>query len=179
MNETTNTNAIPDSGAFAKLWSDSCSRLMQTAMSYSPESTPPDLLRQIRTGFLQALSQSWDEFLRSPQFLAGMKQMMDQAVSFQKHSADVLTKARHATEGVAHEDVESLRASLIQMEHRLSEHMDALSEHSSQLAESLEKLIKASPGPVPAQHAPARPPRPASRPAATRAQAARRQAKNQ
>lgn len=132
MNDAPESNPDP-TAAFGKLWSDSCSRLMQAAMSSRPETAPPELLRQIRNGLMQALSQSWQEYLRSPQFLEGSKQMMEQAVAFQKFSTEVLTKTRHATEGVAHEDLESLRAALGQMESRLARRMDALSAEIGQL----------------------------------------------
>src|ERR1039458_1604607 len=89
MNDTTDSNSRPDqSGAFARLWSDSCGRLVQAAMNYGPETAPPELLRQIRSGLMQALAQSWEEFSRSPQFLEAMKQMMEQAIAFQKFTAD-------------------------------------------------------------------------------------------
>ncbi len=121
--------------AFAKMWTDTCSKLMQAAMTFSPETAPPELLRQIRAGLMQALTHSWEEFLRSPQFLEASKQMMEQAVAFRKMSADLLTKARHATEGATRDDVESLRAALERVESRLADQMEALSTQVSQLAE--------------------------------------------
>jgi len=128
---------------------------MQAAMSSSPETAPPELLGQIRGGLMQALTQSWQEYLRSPQFLEGMKQMMDQAVAFRKFSAEVLTKTRHATEGLAHEDLESLRATLGQMESRLARQMDALSAQIGQLEKGRKRARHddARPGPAPPQPA--------------------------
>ncbi len=162
-----NSDPKPDqTAAFTKLWSDSCGRILQAAMSYSPETAPPELMRQIRSGLMQALSQSWEEFLRSPQFLEGMKQMMDQAAAFQKFSAGFLTKARHATEGVAHDDVEGLRTALGQLESRLARQMDALSGQISPLAKALERLSPASLQPGPTPPAPVRQPKsPSKKPA--------------
>ena len=137
-------DAKPDqTAAFAKAWSDSCARLMQAAMSPNPETAPPELLRQIRGGLMQALTQSWEEYLRSPQFLQGMKQMMEQAVAFRSSSTEFLTKTRQATEGVAQEDMESLRAALGQMQSRLGRQMEALSAQVSRLEKGLERV---SPG---------------------------------
>ncbi len=143
MNETS-TPRQDQNGDLANIWSDSFCRLMQTAMTHGPEPPPPEMLRQIRSGFMQALSKSWEQYLRSPQFLEGMKHTMDQAVAFQKFSADFLTKTRHATEGVAHEDVESLRVVLVQMECRLSRQMDALSAQTNQLVKDLQSVKNAS-----------------------------------
>src|SRR5262245_3038934 len=66
--------------AFQKIWMESMSKLMQTAFTMTPNSPPPEVLRQIRGGIFQALAQSWEEFMRSPQFLEGMKQWMDSAI---------------------------------------------------------------------------------------------------
>ena len=173
MSDTPDSNQ-DQTAAFSKLWSDACSRLMQAAMTYSPETTPPELLRQIRSGLLQALTQSWEEFLRSPQFLEGMKQMMEQAVAFRKFSSEVLTKSRHATEGVAHDDIESLRAVLGQMESRLARRMDGLAEQTGQLAKGLERVGKpaARPGSAPPKRA--RKPKPASKTPAAKGRLGRR-----
>jgi len=119
------------------MWTDTCAKLIQASMTFSPETAPPELLRQIRGGLMQALTHSWEEFLRSPQFLEGSRQMMEQAVAFRKLSADFLSKARHATEGVTRDDVESLRVALTRVESRLAGPIDALSKQVSQLAESV------------------------------------------
>jgi hypothetical protein len=161
MSETTDAQS-DQTTTFAKLWTDSCALLMQTAMSYSPETAPPELLRQIRSGLMQALAQSWQEFLRSPQFLEGMKQMMEQAVAFRQFSAELLTKTRHATEGVAQEDLENLRAAMGQMESRLARQMDALAALTSQLAKDLERVGKEARRPGAAWAAPVRKPNPSS-----------------
>jgi hypothetical protein len=136
MSDTPETSA-DQTAAFAKLWSDACTRLMQAAMASNPETAPPEVLRQIRGGLMQALAQSWEEFLRSPQFLEGMKQTMEQAVAFRNLSTEFLTKTRHATEGVAQEDMESLHAALGQMQSRLARQMEALSAQVSRLEKAL------------------------------------------
>jgi hypothetical protein len=135
MTEASNSGA-DQTAAFARMWTDTCAKLMQAAMTFSPETAPPELLRQIRAGLMQALTHSWEEFLRSPQFLEGSKQMMEQAVAFRKLSADFLSNARHATEGATRDDVESLRVALTRVESRLAGQMDALSKQVSQLAGS-------------------------------------------
>jgi len=123
---------------------------------------------------MQALSQSWEEFLRSPQFLEGMKQMMEQAVAFRQFSTEILTKTRHATEGVAHEDIESLRAALGQMETRLARQMETLAALTSQLAKDLERVSKDAPRPGPAPPATVRKPKPSFKEPAGKGQLSRR-----
>jgi hypothetical protein len=130
--------------------SESFAKVMQAAMSFNPDTVPPELLRQIRSGVMEALTQSWGEYLRSPQFLEGMKQLMEQAVAFRQFSADLLTKARQETQGVASQDIEGVRAAIGQAESRLAGQITALSAQVNQLIQRLDRLGKDETGPVPA-----------------------------
>ena len=112
---------------FQKIWMDTFSRMAQTAFSFSPDAAPPEMIRQMRSGIFQALAQSWDEYLRSPQFLEGMKQWMDNAILFRKMSNDFFTKARHETQDVAREDVDSVMLAVRHMEKRILDRMEDLS----------------------------------------------------
>lgn len=113
--------------AFQKIWTESMSKLMQTAFTFGPESAPPEVLRQIRTGMFQALAQSWEEFMRSPQFLEGMKQWMDSAVGFRKMSNDFLAKARNEMQAPSREDIDSVMLSVRHMEKRILDRVEELS----------------------------------------------------
>src|SRR2546421_201247 len=42
--------------AFQKIWMESMSKLMQSAFTLSPNSPPPDVLKQIRSGIFEALA---------------------------------------------------------------------------------------------------------------------------
>jgi hypothetical protein len=142
-------NQNASSQAFLKIWMESFSKMAQAAMSFSPETAPPELLREMRAGILQALTQSWDEYLRSPQFMQGMKEMMDNAVAFRKLSTEFLTKARHETGGVAQEDFDGLVVAVRRLEARILERLEALSVEITALGRRLEKLESppAKPGP--------------------------------
>ena len=123
--------------AFQKIWTDTFAKMMQLGSSYSPEAAPPEFLRQMRSGIFQALSQSWDQFLRSPQFMESMKQWMEQAVSFRKMTNDFFTKVRHETQGTAQQDVDAVLLALQQLETRLLNRVD-------ELASEVEALKKRS-----------------------------------
>ena len=68
--------------AFQKIWTQSMSKLMQTAFTFGGDSAPPEVMQQIRSGIFQALAEAWHEFMRSPQFLEGMRQWMENTVTF-------------------------------------------------------------------------------------------------
>ena len=112
--------------AFQKIWTDTFAKMMQVGFSYSPEAAPPEFLRQMRSGIFQALSQSWDQFLRSPQFMESMKQWMEQAVSFRKMTNEFFTKVRHETQGTAQKDVDAVLLALQQLETRVLNRVDGL-----------------------------------------------------
>src|SRR5216117_2271722 len=118
--------------AFQKMWSDSMSKIMQGAFSSQPNSPPPEVLRQIRGGLFQALAQSWDEFMRSPQFLEGMRQWMESAVNFRRMSNDFMARVRNELQAPSREDTDAVMLSVRHMEKRL---LDQIEELSNQVTE--------------------------------------------
>ena len=152
-----NENHSSDSpaSAFPRIWFESFSKLAQAALTFSPDSVPPEMLRQVRTGVFQALSQSWDEFLRSPEFLEGMKQIMDQGIAFRQLSTELFTKARHDIAGVAQEDVDGAVVVLQRIERRVLDRLEGVSRQVADLNRRLDKLEAAV---QPGKAKPARPP---------------------
>ena len=126
MSESTE-NLTEQFAAYQKIWMETFSRMMQTAFTSAPDSAPPEILRQMRSGIFQALAQSWDEYLRSPQFAESVKQWMDSAIFYRKMTNDLLTKSRHETQDVAREDVDSVLLAVRHLEKRLLDRLEELS----------------------------------------------------
>jgi len=137
MSDTTD-NVNEQMEKFQKIWMETFSRMSQSAFTFSPESAPPEMLRQMRSGIFQALAQSWDEYLRSPQFMEGMKQWMDSAIFFRKMTDDLLTKARHETQDIAREDIDSIMLAVRHMETRILDRMEELSARIDKVSEQVE-----------------------------------------
>ena len=112
---------------FQKIWMQSMSRLMQTAFTFTPDAAPPEVVRQIRAGIFQALAQSWEEFMRSPQFLDGMKQWMENAIAFRKMTNDFMAKVRNEVQAPSREDIDTIMLSVRHMEKRLLDRVEELS----------------------------------------------------
>jgi hypothetical protein len=123
---TTSESFSEQSEAFQKIWSESFTKLMQAAAVFTPGSAPPELLREIRSGILNALAKSWDEFLRSPQFQESMKQWMDQALAFRKTTQDLMTKARKEIQAPSCDDIDAIMLSVRHMETRILNRLEAL-----------------------------------------------------
>ena len=114
--------------AFQQIWGETFSKLMQLGFTFSPESAPPEFMRQMRSGIFQALGQSWEHFLRSPQFMEGMKQHMDNALAFRKMSGDFFTKVRHETQSTSRDDIDAVMLAVRHMETRVLNRVEKLAE---------------------------------------------------
>ena len=119
--------------AFQKMWMDSTSKILQAAFTITPNSPPPDVRRQIRSGIFQALASSWDEFMRSPQFLESMKQWMETAINFRKLSNDFMSKVRNEMQAPSRDDVDTIMVNIHHIEKRMLDRLDELSEQVRQL----------------------------------------------
>ena len=136
--------------AFQKIWLESLSKLTQSAFSATPESVPAEVLKQMRTGLFEALAKSWEEFMRSPQFLDAVKQMMDNAMAFRKLTSKMLTQAHHEMQGTARADIDAILAALRHVESRVLDRMDELGAQLEQLrgrVKAVEKDKAARPAP--------------------------------
>src|SRR5574340_905682 len=112
--------------AFQQIWLDSMSKLTQSAFAFGPGTAPPEVLREIRGGILQALAKSWEEFMRSPQFLESMKQWMDQAVSFRKMTNDFMANVRNELQGTSREDIDTIMLAVRHLEQRVLDRVEDL-----------------------------------------------------
>jgi hypothetical protein len=112
--------------AFQKIWGETFNKLMQLGFTFSPESAPPEFMRQMRSGIFQALAQSWDHFLRSPQFMEAMKQHMDNAIAFRRMSSDFFNKVRHETQSTTRDDIDSVMLAVRHMESRVLDRVEEL-----------------------------------------------------
>lgn len=140
MNDDTNNaeKTAEQWAAFQRIWGETFSKLMQVGFTFSPESAPPEFMRQMRSGIFQGLAQAWDQFLRSPQFLEGMKQWMDNAMAFRKMTNDFLTKARHETQTTAREDIDSVMLAVRHMETRVLDRVEEIAAQVDELSKRFE-----------------------------------------
>jgi hypothetical protein len=131
--ETNFEKTAEQAAAFQKIWMDSASKMIQAGFALGPNSAPPEVLRQLRSGIFQALAESWEEFMRSPQFLEGMKQWMDTAVAFRKVTSDFLAKARNEMQAPSRDDVDTIMLNMRHIEKRLLDRIEELSEELQEL----------------------------------------------
>ena len=118
--------AAEQAQAFQKIWMESMSKAMQSAFTIGQGGPPPEILKEIRGGIFKALAQSWEEFMRSPQFTESMKQWMDNAISFRKMTNDFMAKVRNEMQAASKDDIDQIMLSIRHMEKRLLDRIDQL-----------------------------------------------------
>ena len=112
--------------AFQQLWGETFTKMMQLGCTFSPDSAPPDFMRQMRSGIFQGLGQSWEQFLSSPEFMEGMKQSMNSAIALRKMTNDMFSKVRHETHAVSRDDIDAVMLTVRHMETRVLDRIDEL-----------------------------------------------------
>ena len=112
--------------AFQRVWTESMSKVMQAAFTTAPGAPPPEIIKQIRAGIFQALAQSWEDFMRTPQFTESMRQWMDNAIHFRKMTNDFMAKVRNEMQAASRDDVDQVILSVRHMEKRLLDRIDQL-----------------------------------------------------
>jgi hypothetical protein len=137
MNDSTE-KTFEQASAFQKVWMDTFTKMAQAGFSLSPESAPPEFLRQMRGGIFHALSQSWEEYMRTPQFRESMKTMMDNAIAFRKMSSNFFTQAQHSVQGTAREDIDNLLIAIRQAEARVLDRVEEMAGRLEQLERKLD-----------------------------------------
>jgi hypothetical protein len=123
-------NSEPDAmqaEAFQKIWAESLNKMMHAMFTFGPNSAPPEVLREVRSGLFQALAKSWEEFMRSPQFLEGMKQWLDQAITWRKMANDFMANVRSEQQATSREDIDTVMLAVRHMEKRVLDRMEELS----------------------------------------------------
>lgn len=146
MTESTE-KTFEQAAAFQKIWLETFNKMAQAGFSFSPDAAPPEFLRQMRSGIFQALSRSWEEFMRSPQFLDSVKMMMENAIAFRQMSNELLTQARHSVQGPARSDIDDLMQAIHHLETRILDRVEELSNRLNVLENKLNSSANGAPAP--------------------------------
>src|SRR5437762_1692097 len=127
------TQSAPANDAYAafeqsqrmwRMWLDYATKMTCAGTSFDPDAEPSEAGKQVRSAIFQSMAQSTEQFMRSPQFLAMMRDWLGASINFRKQLNSFFTSAHHSTEGVAQQDIETLLLSLRHLETRLVEATD-------------------------------------------------------
>jgi hypothetical protein len=127
------TTAGEEAAAFQRIWLETISRTLQMGFTISPTTPPSELARQVRSGIFEGMANSWEHFMRSPQFLTTVRQWTENAIAFRKLSHDLMARVRTELQAPSRNDIDSIMMTVRHMEHRLLNRLDDLSAEIAQL----------------------------------------------
>ncbi|MCB1123789.1 MAG: hypothetical protein KJT03_19700, partial [Verrucomicrobiae bacterium] len=91
---------------------------------------PPDELKKMRNGVLQVVSQTWDEYMRSPEFMQAMRDNLNNSMQWQKWAKDNANKVQSAMGSATKVDMEGVLVAIQHVERRV---LDCLDDMQSKL----------------------------------------------
>lgn len=133
------TNSLEQAAALQKVWLDSMVGAAKVWSQYSPENPPPDELRKIRKGMLDVISASWDEYMRTPQFMELMRDSLNNTMNWQGYATEGVNRMHDVLQTASKRDVDGLLLAIRHVEKRLLDQMESLDEATASLAAKLDK----------------------------------------
>jgi TolA-binding protein len=129
--------SFKQASAFQKMWMDSMSGMTRIWNDYSPQNPPPEELKKVRNGVLKAISQTWEEYMRTPEFMSAMRDPMNNSNQWQKWAKENANKVHSAMGSSTKDDIQGIMVALQHVERRV---LDGLDEMQGKLA-SMQKDV--------------------------------------
>jgi len=123
-----------------RLWMDTATKMAAAGLRQDPQAAPSETARAYRSAVLDAMTASFDQYMRSPQALEIVRQSMDAAIGFRKQWNDMLTRMHHEMQGTAKQDIDSLLLSVQHLETRVLDCMEQLSSRLESISRRLDAL---------------------------------------
>ena len=138
---TDNTEKIFDqAAAFQKLWMDSLTEMAGIWSQYSAGSPPIDEMRKMRGGMLKVLAETWDEYMRTPQFLEMMKASLNGALDLKRMAREGMNRVHEQFENTSKQDVDAVLLAIRHVERRLLDRLEGLDDRVANLNERIDNL---------------------------------------
>ena len=132
--------AFDQAAAFQKLWTDSFMNMASVWSQYSPFSPPVDEMRKMRGGMLKVLGETWDEYMRTPQFMELMKASLNGALDLKRMAREGMNRAHEQFENPSKEDIDGVLMAIRHVERRLLDRLEGLDERVVNLDEKIDKV---------------------------------------
>ncbi len=121
-------NAMPFPGAdpFTTFWSEFMQRM--AAQGATPPNPSQEMFNTLRKSFFQAMAEYADQYMRSDQFMAQIKQSMDNAIAWQQMMNQYMQKGFEATPLPTRVDLDQVVQMIRGMESRVLEKIEEVSQ---------------------------------------------------
>ena len=126
--------------AFQKLWTDSFANMASVWSQFSPGSPPVDEIRKMRGGMLKVLGETWDEYMRTPQFMELMKASLNGALDLKRMAREGMNRVHEQFENPSKEDIDGVLMAIRHVERRLLDRLEGLDEGVATLDEKIDKV---------------------------------------
>jgi uncharacterized protein YdcH (DUF465 family) len=134
------SNTFEQAAAFQKLWMDSFGNMANVWSEFSPGSPPPEEMRKVRSSMLKAMAGTWDEFMRTPQFMEMMKASLNGGLDLKRMAREGMNKVHEQFETPSKEDLDSVLLAIRHVERRILDRLEGINDHVLSMAERFEKL---------------------------------------
>jgi len=133
-------NTFEQAASFQKIWMDSLTNMVGSFSQFNPTTPPPEQFRAMRSGMLKVLAESWNDFMRSPQFMEVMKLSINGAFDMRSMMRDNMNKIHEQFETPTKEDVDGILLAIRHVERRVLDRLEGMEERSGSLHEGIERL---------------------------------------
>jgi hypothetical protein len=132
--------SFKQASAFQKMWMDSMAGMTRVWSDYSPNNPPPDELKKIRNGVLKSISQTWEEYMRTPEFMKAMRDTMNNSVQWQKMAKENTNKMHTALGSATKDDVQGIMVALQHVERRVLDGLDEMKARVASMQKDLDGI---------------------------------------
>jgi hypothetical protein len=126
--------------AFQKLWMDSLANMTSVWSQFSADSPPADEMRKMRGGMMRVLAETWDTYLRTPQFMEMMKASLDGALDLKRLARDGMNRVHEQLEQPSKNDIDDVLMAIRHVERRLLDRLEGLDDRVANLDEKVDKV---------------------------------------
>jgi hypothetical protein len=125
---------------FQKLWTESFTKMADVWSQYTPATPPLEEMRKLRGGMLQVLAETWDEYMRTPQFLELMKASLNGVLDLKRVSRDGMNRVHEQFQNPSKQDMDDMLLAIRHVERRLLERLEGLDDRVANLDEKIDRL---------------------------------------
>ena len=126
--------------AFQKLWTESFANMTNVWSQFSPGAPPSGEMRKMRGGMLQVLTETWDEYMRTPLFMEMMKASLNGALDLKRMARDGMNRVHEQFENPSKEDIDGVLMAIRHVERRVLDRLEGLDDRVAKLDEKIDKI---------------------------------------
>jgi hypothetical protein len=125
--------------ACQKLWMDSFTDMADVWAQFSPNSPPSEEVRKMRGGMLKVLAETWDGYMRTPQFLEMIKVSLNGALDVKRMARDGFNRLHEQLENPSEDDIDDIFLAIRHVERRILDHLEGLDDRVANLNEKIHR----------------------------------------